>query len=78
MIQIPLTPEAFAAKAEQLKAQQGINLTGEEGKITKSGVTAGYAYSDGVLSVEILEKPFFVTTEYCEEQLKKFLGSSVQ
>ena len=74
MIQIPLTPEAFAAKAEQLKAQQGISLVGDEGKLTKSGVTAGYSYKDGLLTVEILEKPFFVTTEYCEEQLKKFLG----
>ncbi len=74
MIQISLTPDAFAAKAEQLKAQQGINLTGEEGKISKSGVTAGYVYKDGMLSVDILEKPFFLTTEYCEEQLKKFLG----
>ena len=74
MIQIPLTPEAFAAKAAELQQQQGIALTGTEGKLTKSGVTAGYSYKDGLLMVEILDKPFFVTTEYCEEQLKKFLG----
>ncbi len=73
MIQIPLTPEAYAAKAAELQ-QQGIALTGTEGKLSKSGVTAGYSYKDGLLTVEILDKPFFVTTEYCEEQLKKFLG----
>ena len=74
MIQIPLTPEQFAAKAAQLKSQQGIELAGHEGKISKSGVTASYLYKDGVLAVQILEKPFFVSTDYCEEQLRKFIG----
>ena len=74
MIQIPLTPEAFAAKASELQSNQGIALTGTEGKLSKSGVTAAYAYKDGLLKVEILDKPFFVSTDYCEDQLKKFLG----
>ncbi len=73
MIQIPLTPEQFAAKAHQLQSEQGITLEGNEGKITKMGVTAGYQYADGQLKVTILDKPFFVTTDYCEEQLKAFL-----
>ena len=75
MIQIPLTPEEFTAKARLLEEQQGIALTGNEGKITKMGVTAGYQYADGVLKVTILDKPFFVTTDYCEEQLRGFLGA---
>lgn len=74
MIQIPLSPEEFATKAQQLEQQQGIILTGHEGKLTKMGVTAGYQYADGVLKVTILDKPFFVTTDYCEEQLRSFLG----
>ena len=32
-------------------------------------------YAEGLLRVTILDKPFFVTTEYCEEQLKGWLGS---
>jgi hypothetical protein len=75
MIQIPLTAEEFAAKAILLEEQQGIALTGNEGKITKMGVTAGYQYAEGVLKVTILDKPFFVTTDYCEEQLRGFLGA---
>ncbi len=75
MIQIPLTPEQFAAKRQQLQAEQGITLEGDEGKISKMGVTAGYQYADGQLKVTILDKPFFVTTDYCEEQLKAFLGT---
>ena len=73
MIQIPLTPDEFAAKAKQLQDQQGITLEGNEGKISKMGVTAGYQYAEGQLKVTILDKPFFVSTDYCEEQLKSFL-----
>ena len=73
MIQIPLTPAEFSALATKVQQEQGIALTGNEGKITKMGVTAGYQYAEGLLRVTILEKPFFVTTEYCEEQLTKAL-----
>ena len=72
MVSIPLTPEEFAAVA--IKAtEQDIDLSGTEGKITKMGVTAGWQYAEGMLRVTILEKPFFVSTEYCEEQLTKAL-----
>jgi hypothetical protein len=74
MISIPLTPDQFATLAAKVQQEQGIALTGDEGTITKMGVTASYKYADAHLQVAILEKPFFVTTEYCEEQLKKFLG----
>ena len=63
MISIPLTPDQFAA------------LTGDEGTITKMGVTASYRYADAHLQVAILEKPFFVTTEYCEEQIKAWFAA---
>jgi hypothetical protein len=73
MVEIPLTSEEFAAKASKLAQTQGITLDGHEGKISKSGVTAGYLYENGMLKVTILEKPFFVSTEYCEEQLRNWL-----
>ena len=76
MIEIPLTEEEFAATAARVEQQQGIMLTGNEGKITKMGVTAAYQYADGLLRVTILDKPFFVSTEYCEEQLKAFLSKA--
>ncbi len=74
MIQIAMTPQEFAETGRLLEEQQGLTLTGDEGKITKMGVTAGYQYAEGMLRLTILDKPFFVTTEYCEEQLKGFLG----
>ncbi len=73
MIQIAMTPDEFAETGRVLEEKQGVTLTGDEGKITKMGVTAGYQYADGCLRVTILDKPFFVTTEYCEEQLRGLL-----
>jgi hypothetical protein len=75
MIQIPLTPDQYAATSKLIAEKQGIALTGDAGKITKMGVTAGYKYADGILAIDILEKPFFVTTEYCEEQIKAWFAS---
>ena len=76
MVQIPLTPVQYAAAASLLEQKQGILIEGTEGKITKMGVTAGYQYADGLLRITILDKPFFVTTDYCEEQLKTWLASN--
>jgi hypothetical protein len=74
MIQIPMTEDEFAAASQRIEQQHGIKLEGPEGKISKMGVTAGYQYLDGLLRVTILDKPFFVSTEYCEEQLKGYLA----
>jgi len=74
MIEVPLTPQEFAALSTKLESEQGIALTGDAGQITKMGVTAAYAYQEGLLTINILEKPFFVTTDYCEEQLRGYLG----
>ena len=75
MIQIPLTPEQFASASAKL-AEQGIALAGNEGEISKSGVTAAYTYAGDLLTVNITHKPFFVTTEYCEEQIKSWLATA--
>ncbi len=73
MIQIPLTPEQFQTKAAQIAAQQGINLIGHEGTIEKMGVRANWVYEAGVLTITIVDKPFFMSESVVEEQLKKFL-----
>ncbi len=73
MIHIPMTPDQFARAGQELQAKQGIALTGNEGTLTKMGVTAAYKYDGAHLTVNITDKPFFVTEEYCEAELKKFL-----
>ncbi|HWZ51182.1 MAG TPA: hypothetical protein VNW54_06940 [Granulicella sp.] len=72
MIQIPLTAEEFQTKANQL-AEQGIVITGTEGTIEKMGVKASYLYQDGLLTITILDKPFFLSEDMCEKQLRAWL-----
>lgn len=69
-----MSEEEFAAAAARLELQQGIMLDGLAGKITKMGVTATYQWAEGLLQVTILDKPFFVSTDYCEEQLQGWLN----
>lgn len=73
MIQIPLTPEQFKSKAAQIASQQGIDFVGHEGTIEKMGVKAAWVYEEGMLKINILDKPFFMSESMVEEQLKKFL-----
>ena len=74
MIQIHLSREDFERKSSYLEEKQGVKLSGDQGTIEKRGVKATYTYGDGLLTVEIIDKPFFVTTAYCEEQLHKLLA----
>ncbi len=74
MIEIQCTPEEFRAKAARLQSEHGIALNGDAGRVTAQGVTAAYAYQDGLLTVNILEKPFFVSTEYCESKMREFFA----
>jgi hypothetical protein len=73
MIQIPLTPEEFQSKANQLAEQQGIAIAGTEGTIEKMGVTASYRYENGLLTIHILQKPMFLTEAMCENALRSML-----
>lgn len=68
-----MTPEAFAAKAKTLAEDRGIQIAGHEGTIELMGVKAGYVYSNGTLKITILDKPFFLSEEMCEKQLRAWL-----
>jgi hypothetical protein len=73
MIQIACTPEEFQTKAAQLAEQQGIAITGHQGTIEKMGVKASYLFQDGLLTITILDKPFFLSEDMCEKQLRAWL-----
>ncbi len=73
MIQIPLTEEQFRSKAAQIAAKQGISLNGNAGTIEKMGVKADWVYEAGMLTITIVDKPFFLSEAAVEDQLKKFL-----
>ena len=73
MIQIACTPEEFQTKAAELAEQQGIAITGHLGTIEKMGVKASYRYENGLLTINILEKPMFLTEAMCENALRSML-----
>jgi hypothetical protein len=71
-MQVKMTQGEFDAVAARLKSSQGIALSGPTGTVEKMGLKIGYAYDGETLTVEVMEKPSFVTREYVEEKLKEW------
>jgi hypothetical protein len=71
MLSIPLTDAQFAAATARLRAD-GINVSGPSGTLSKDGVTAKYEYADGRVTVEIVDRPFFLPVSLIESQLQAY------
>lgn len=69
---VPMSETQFAGLAERAKGQ-GIELSGREGLIEKMGVKARWAYDGAHLTVDVLDKPFFLSKEMVEERLRAAL-----
>jgi hypothetical protein len=76
MIEVPMTDTQFAAAAERLQAH-GITLASPSGTLSKDGVTARYEHADGKLTIEILDKPFFLPIAAIESRLKSYIEQSL-
>ncbi len=76
MIEVPMTDAQFASATRRL-AQNGIELAGPSGTLSKDGVTASYEHADGMLRIKILEKPFLLPQSLIEGRLKAYLEQSV-
>jgi hypothetical protein len=72
-MQIAMTEEQFQALGARAKAQ-GIDLAGREGTIEKMGVKAKWGFDGATLTVDVLDKPIFMTKEAVEERLRQALG----
>ena len=72
MIEVPLTEAQFAAATQRLQAH-GVNFTGPSGTISRDGITARYNYANNLLTIEILEKPFFVPLSVIESQMRSYI-----
>jgi hypothetical protein len=72
MIEVPLTEAQFAAAAQRLQAY-GVNLAGTSGTLSREGVTARYSYAAGKLTIEVLEKPFFLPLSVIESQMRAYI-----
>ena len=72
MIEVPLTEAQYAAAAERLRTY-GVDLTGPSGTLSRDGITARYNYADEKLTIEILDKPFFLPLSLIESQMRSYI-----
>lgn len=76
MIEVPMTEAQFAEATRRLQ-QNGIELTGTSGTLSRQGVTASYEYSDGMLRINIIKKPMLLPESLIESQLKSYIARSL-
>lgn len=76
MIELPMTDAQFATATSRLR-QNGIELTGQSGTLSKDGITASYEHVNGLLRINILEKPFLLPESLIEGRLKAYLEQSL-
>ncbi|MBB5061758.1 hypothetical protein HDF15_000083 [Granulicella mallensis] len=76
MIQIPMSDAQYAAATVRLR-DNDIELTGTSGTLTKDGITATYAHEDGVLTIEIIDRPSLLPLSLIEGKLQSYLDQSV-
>lgn len=76
MIQVPMSDAQFATATTRLR-NNGIELTGPSGTLTKDGITAKYQHADGKLSVEIVDRPSLLPLSLIEGRLQAYLEQSI-
>ena len=76
MIEVPMSETQFAAASGRLRTN-GIDLTGSSGTLSKDGITARYEHANGLLRIEILDKPFLLPESLIEGRLRAYLEQSI-
>lgn len=76
MLSIPMTDTQFAAATARLR-DNGIELVGRSGTLTKDGITAKYSHENDLLKVEIVDKPFFLPESLIEGRLQAYIEQSL-
>jgi hypothetical protein len=72
MIEVPLTEAQFAAASQRLQAY-GVNLTGPSGTLSRDGITARFSYANNLLTIEVIDKPFFIPLSVIESQMRSYI-----
>jgi hypothetical protein len=72
MIEVPLTAAQFDEASRRLQAA-GINISGPSGTLSRDGITAKYNYANGVLSIEVVDKPFLLPLSLIESQMRSYI-----
>jgi hypothetical protein len=76
MIELPMSDAQFAATTRRL-LNNGIELNGPAGTLTKDGVTAKYKHADGKFVVEIIDQPAMLPVSLIEGKLRMYLEQCV-
>ena len=76
MIEVPMSAPQFASASERLR-RNGIELQGTSGTLSKDGITARYEHAEGVLRIEIVDKPFLLPESLIEGRLRAYLEQSL-
>jgi hypothetical protein len=72
MIEVPLTEAQFAAASQRLQAY-GVNLTVPSGTLSRDGITARFSYANNLLTIEVIDKPFFIPLSVIESQMRSYI-----
>lgn len=72
MIEVPLTQMQFDEASQRLRAA-GIDISGPAGTLSRDGISARYSYANGVLTIEVVEKPFFLPLSVIESQMRGYI-----
>jgi hypothetical protein len=72
MIEVPLTEAQFAVASQRLQAY-GVNLTGPSGTLSRDGITARFSYANNLLTIEVIDKPFFIPLSVIESQMRSYI-----
>ena len=51
-----------------------VDVDGSGGRVQISGVDASFSFDDGVLTVQINDKPWLASESMIESEIKKFFG----
>ncbi|MES2392976.1 MAG: hypothetical protein V4555_15125 [Acidobacteriota bacterium] len=76
MIEIPLTEEQYADGVRRLQ-EKGIAIAGAAGTLSRDGVTARYSYGDGKLTIEVVDRPFFLPVSLIEQQMRGYIEKAM-
>ena len=76
MITLPMTDAQFAAASIRFR-KNGVDIQGNTGTLSKDGITAKYEHSNGVLTVEVLDRPFFLPLSMIEGRLQGYFEQSM-
>ena len=72
MVELPLTEAQFAAAANRLR-DYGVDLSNRSGTLSREGITARYTYANDLLTIEVLDKPFFLPLSVIESQMRSYI-----